>query len=210
MLFETLLNCFYSIFGGFLIYFVLIAIKQNWVNTVYYLISFTLLPPVAFVITNVISNNLALSLGMIGALSIVRFRNPVKNPLELVIYFSLITVGISFGVNPKWGFLLVFVVISILVFSRLFQIIVQKKNLFNLFKYSFSTNDGTLRNLLEIESSSKIDFLEDHEDLLYYSSNNKDKFLYKISVKNKSQIQNVKKEIKPLKSIISIEVRYGS
>ena len=192
MYIEILLNCFYSILGGLFIYFVLIAIKQNWVNTVYYLISFTLLPPVAFVITNVISNNLALSLGMIGALSIVRFRNPVKNPLELVIYFSLITVGISFGVNPKWGFLLVFVVISILVFSRLFQIIVQK-NLFNLFKYSFSTNDGNLKNLLEIESSSKIDLLENHEDLLYYSSNNIDKFLYKISVKDKSQIENIKK-----------------
>ena len=210
MYIEILLNCLFSILSGLIIYFNLILIKQNWVNTVYYLMSFLLLPPVAFVITNVISNNLALSLGMIGALSIVRFRNPVRNPLELVIYFSLITVGISFGVNPKWGFLLVFVVISILVFSRLFQIIVQKKNLFNLFKYSFSTNDGNLRNLLEIESSSKIDLLENHEDLLYYSSNNIDKFLYKISVKDKSQIENIKKKIKSLESITSIEVRYGN
>ena len=210
MYIEILLNCLFSILSGLIIYFNLILIKQNWVNTVYYLMSFLLLPPVAFVITNVISNNLALSLGMIGALSIVRFRNPVKNPLELVIYFSLITVGISFGVNPKWGFLLVFVVISILVFSRLFQIIVQKKNLFNLFKYSFSTNDGNLRNLLEIESSSKIDLLENHEDLLYYSSNNIDKFLNKISVKDKSQIENIKKKIKSLESITSIEVRYGN
>ena len=37
-----------------------------------------MLPPSVLVITWVISSNLALSLGMIGALSIVRFRNPVR------------------------------------------------------------------------------------------------------------------------------------
>ena len=79
----------FCVLSGLIIYFSLVIIKQNWVNTVHYLITYLLLPPIAFVITNVISNNLALSLGMIGALSIVRFRNPVKNPLELVIFFAL-------------------------------------------------------------------------------------------------------------------------
>ena len=68
---EIILNCFSSIAAGFLIYITLIIIRQNWVNTVHYLITFLLLPPITFIITNVISNNLALSLGMIGALSIV-------------------------------------------------------------------------------------------------------------------------------------------
>ena len=154
MYIDIITNCFYSIFSGLLIYFILIGIKQNWVNTIYYLITFMLLPPVAFVITNVISNNLALSLGMIGALSIVRFRNPVKNPLELVIYFSLITLGIAFGVNPMWGFLLITLISSILIFSRIFQLFATKNNFLNLFKYSFSTKDGVLKNLIEFEASS--------------------------------------------------------
>ena len=146
---------------------------------------------------------------MIGALSIVRFRNPVKNPLELVIYFSLITMGISFGANPHWGFLLVTVIVSILILSRVFQVLVSKNNFFNLFKYSFSTNDGVLKNLLEIESNSKIDFLENHENLIYYSSNNENKFLYKISVSQKNEIENIKSKINSLKSVTSLEVRYG-
>ena len=83
---NILISCLYSVAAGFLVYITLIVIKQNWVNTIHYLITFLLLPPITFVITNVISNNLALSLGMIGALSIVRFRSPVKNPLELVIF----------------------------------------------------------------------------------------------------------------------------
>ena len=45
-----------------------------------------LFSPSVYIITLSISDNLALSLGMIGALSIVRFRNPVKNPLEIIIY----------------------------------------------------------------------------------------------------------------------------
>ncbi len=209
MYIDILTNCFYSILSGLIIYFILIGIKQNWVNTIYYLITFMLLPPVAFVITNVISNNLALSLGMIGALSIVRFRNPVKNPLELVIYFSLITLGIAFGVNPMWGFLLITLISAILIFSRIFQLFAMKKNFLNLFKYSFSTNDGVLKNLIEVEASSKIDFLENHENLLYYSTNNKDKFLYKISVDKKLQIENLKEKISSLDNVINVEARYG-
>ena len=60
---------------------------------------FTLLPVTGYLITSVISNNIALSLGMVGALSIVRFRTPVKNPSELVTYFILITIGIVVNVD---------------------------------------------------------------------------------------------------------------
>ena len=46
-------------------------------------------------------------LGMIGALSIVRFRHPVKSALELIIYFDLITLGIATSVRTKWAIQLV-------------------------------------------------------------------------------------------------------
>ena len=123
---NILFNCLYSVASGLLIYLTLIIIKQNWANTIHYLITFLLLPPITFVITNVISNNLALSLGMIGALSIVRFRSPVKNPLELVIFFSLITIGISFGVNAKWGLLLLVIIEGVLILSKLVELFEKK------------------------------------------------------------------------------------
>jgi len=50
----------------------------------------------AFVILAVTSN-VVLSLGMVGALSIVRFRTAVKEPLDLVFLFWSITVGIICG-----------------------------------------------------------------------------------------------------------------
>lgn len=46
-----------------------------------------------------VSSNLIVSLGMVGALSIVRFRTVVKEPLDLVFLFWSITIGIVVGVG---------------------------------------------------------------------------------------------------------------
>ena len=89
---------------------------------------FSLLPVTGFVITSAISNNIALSLGMVGALSIVRFRTPIKNPLELVIYFFLITLGIVTNVDPNLSvnFTLFFALVAVL--SEIYRIIANKLN----------------------------------------------------------------------------------
>tara|TARA_B110000483_G_C18003001_1_gene468011 strand:+ start:111 stop:713 length:603 start_codon:yes stop_codon:yes gene_type:complete len=198
-----------SVASGGIIYLTLIFIKQNWANTIHYLITFLLLPPITFIITKVISNNLALSLGMIGALSIVRFRSPVKNPLELVIFFALITLGIAFGVNKKMGLLLLTIIVCVLILSRLVELFEKKFGFFNLFKYTFSTNDGVLKNLIEIESSVKIDYLETNPNLVYSSNNNKDNYSYKIALKDRGQIELIKEKILLEKNILNVEVRYG-
>lgn len=53
----------------------------------------------------VISGNLVLSLGMVGALSIVRFRAAIKDPLDIVFMFWAVSVGIANGVaNVKVSF----------------------------------------------------------------------------------------------------------
>ena len=58
------------------------------------------------VIAWTIAGNLGLSLGMIGALSIVRFRTPIKSSLELIIYFIFIVIGISISVAPIYTVLI--------------------------------------------------------------------------------------------------------
>ena len=62
-----------------------------------------MIPPITLVITTVIATNLFLSLGMIGALSIVRYRTPVKSQYELALLFGLITIGIAGGVNFEYS-----------------------------------------------------------------------------------------------------------
>ena len=52
---------------------------------------------VVTLVTLPISSNIALSLGMVGALSIVRFRTAIKDPADIVFTFWAITVGIISG-----------------------------------------------------------------------------------------------------------------
>ena len=83
------------IFGGLLLRFTLTLCGQAWAKSHAQTVAFMILPVITYVITRTITGNIALSLGMIGALSIVRFRHPVKSALELIMYFDLITIGIA-------------------------------------------------------------------------------------------------------------------
>ena len=94
-----IMRCLVSIFMGGFISLSLILSGQNWAKTFSNVSTFCILPLIGLVITTVISGNIALSLGMVGALSIIRFRHPVKSPLELSIYFLLLTVGITISTS---------------------------------------------------------------------------------------------------------------
>jgi len=91
--------------------------NQQWTRTRLQFLNFSFLPAITFIITKIISGNIALSLGMVGALSIVRLRTPVKNPFELIAYFFLITLGIVTSVNPNIAinFLIITFLISLLI-----------------------------------------------------------------------------------------------
>ena len=103
---ESLLNsnpflykAIFLLIAGFVLRLSLILAGQRWANTYHHLGSYLLLPIISLVISSIIKDDIALSLGMIGALSIVRFRNPVKSPFELVMFFALVTLGVCAGVD---------------------------------------------------------------------------------------------------------------
>lgn len=50
-----------------------------------------------------VTSNVVLSLGMVGALSIVRFRTAIKEPVEIVFLFWSLAVGIVIGANDSAG-----------------------------------------------------------------------------------------------------------
>ena len=59
--------------------------------------SLVILTALTGTVMTVIGNNIALSLGMVGALSIVRFRTAIKDPMDLLYLFWAITTGITAG-----------------------------------------------------------------------------------------------------------------
>ena len=67
-----------------------------------------------FLVIVVVKSSLALSLGLVGALSIVRFRTPIKEPEELGYLFLTIAVGLGFGAG--YEIITIIITISILTF----------------------------------------------------------------------------------------------
>lgn len=142
----------------------LITIGQRWVSTFSHTATLLLLPIITFCITKVISGNIALSLGMVGALSIVRFRNPVRSPLELTVYFGAITLGITASVSEKWTYVFivsVFIAIGILWFISKVTELITKRPFFNM-----SFTEGNSMSTLEVLVSSKIDNIENSNFLV--------------------------------------------
>ena len=103
---QFIINLLGTLVLGLFINISLSLAGHKWAKNFSFSLTCLILPMIASVISTVISGNIALSLGMVGALSIVRFRHPVKTPFELSIYFLLLTVGISFSVFKSAAVLL--------------------------------------------------------------------------------------------------------
>jgi hypothetical protein len=76
---------------------------------------FPLLTMVTIGVITVVKSSLALSLGLVGALSIVRFRAAIKEPEELVYLFLCIGIGLSLGAEQPLLAMALVVVTTIFV-----------------------------------------------------------------------------------------------
>ena len=200
---PSILTCVAS---GLLIKLSLSIAKQTWSNNFQYTLICLLLPIITFVVTKVISNNIALSLGMVGALSIVRFRNPVKNSLELVIYFALIAIGIASGVNSYYAILLG-ILISVLIISLYFFILILKNKNKNYF--SFSHNEDNYIYSVEIETLNELNISLYQENLQHHHfDNERNIYYYRFVSDSKIEIQKIYESFKSIDNLKSIDVKY--
>jgi len=164
---------------------ILVFFGENFLSSKHNKLTFSLLPPIATAITFSISGDIALSLGMVGALSIVRFRTPVRNPFELVIYFYLITIGISSAVNISIALILFLLIAIVLLFFQLFD---KDEKL--------SKNN----NQLNLISKSEVNYSEisDGLSLVYFKITSENYFEYYFvlnNLNNKEMIDKIRKMI---------------
>jgi len=82
---------------GLFIFFVYTRTFKGVMYSSSFGISLILMNMITALVILTVSTNLIVSLGMVGALSIVRFRTVVKEPLDLVYLFWSITIGIIVG-----------------------------------------------------------------------------------------------------------------
>ena len=99
VLFLLLIKIVFCATGGLIVTYIHSKFSYKWLRNNFNIYVGITLPVIGLVITTVIGSNIALSLGMIGALSIIRFRTPVRSSYELTIYFLLLTIGIAAKVH---------------------------------------------------------------------------------------------------------------
>ena len=118
-LFDFQTNQVVPLIGSVLVAFVLgmfiyLIYRLSFSGVVYsktFNMSLVMLTMVSTMVILIMSNNVKLSLGMVGALSIVRFRTAIKDPIDTVFMFWAIAEGIVLGA----GFYLAAIVGAILI-----------------------------------------------------------------------------------------------
>jgi len=136
-----------------------------------------MLAPLVLAVTTVIATNLYLSLGMIGALSIVRYRTPVKSQYELALFFSFICLGIISGVNFKLC-ISIFLLLTIIPFIYEFLI----KRLFNFKFFNLSTTSFEKSNNIVLDI-----VIKDTDTFEFIKKNNIKNNLIKIETNNETK-----------------------
>lgn len=89
--------------------FIYIVYKKCYVGVIYshnFNVAIAMMTIISAMIIATISSNITLSLGMVGALSIVRFRTAIKDPIDLIFLFWAVAAGITVGAR-LWVMVLV-------------------------------------------------------------------------------------------------------
>ena len=90
--------------------------SQSLSNKDYFSKNFVVLGITTCIVITIVKSSLALSLGLVGALSIVRFRTPIKEPEELGYLFLTIAIGLGFGA----GFSMHTIIITFAILAYLY------------------------------------------------------------------------------------------
>ena len=105
-----------AIFLGLIIYFVYKMTFKGVMYSSSFNMSLLLMVVITSVIIMTISSNVVLSLGMVGALSIIRFRTVIKDPVDIMYLFWSISMGIIVGARQYVFAFICVAVIALLCF----------------------------------------------------------------------------------------------
>ena len=123
--------------------------------------NFPIIAATTFLVITVVKSSLALSLGLVGALSIVRFRAPIKEPEELAYLFLTISIGLGIGADQ--------VIATIVIVMLILLVVVKGQGL--LFKIKENHNLYLNIEAKEVLSSKEIlsqinSILKEHSNII--------------------------------------------
>ena len=143
-----------------------------------------LLSLVTFLVILIVKSSLALSLGLVGALSIVRFRTPIKEPEELIYLFLAISIGLGYGAGQIIPTSMICIIIFFIIWFFIGNISKKNAQEYNLIISckSKDKNKNTVSNQYIIENLKK--YLDDFELTKFESNETHVTFILKVTIKN--------------------------
>lgn len=166
--------------------------------------NFVMLAVTTMIIITIVKSSLALSLGLVGALSIVRFRSAIKEPEELTYLFLNIAIGLGFGADQRVATIIGF--IFIILFHLIKNYLYKKSDR----EYKSMILNITAVDALENQLNSFVDILKKNcrkVDLKRFDdSKNNLEASFVIEVDNFEKLNETKTELKKNFNNISISL----
>jgi len=110
-----ILSLFFCIISSF----ILMYVYKNKANSLSSKIQISMIIPllsnITFLVILIVKSSLALSLGLVGALSVIRFRTPVKEPEDLAFLFFAIALGIGYGALQIYSTSIIFLILVTII-----------------------------------------------------------------------------------------------
>ena len=120
-----------SLILGYVIKYTYIKVSRTLNDKEYFSETFVPLAIITTLVITVIKFSLALSLGLVGALSVIRFRTPIKEPEDLAFLFLAIGIGIGYGAGQIYATTIIFFAIIAIIWFVLSNNSYSVKNDFN-------------------------------------------------------------------------------
>lgn len=145
-----LINLILAALLSFILNLIYVRYGKSLSNRQQFSRNFVLISLTTTLIITIVKSSLALSLGLVGALSIVRFRAAIKEPEELAYLFLAIAIGLGFGADQTLITIVAFVVIcAIVIVYGSFQTAKSDQNLNLTISAKPSKNSG-FENIVEV------------------------------------------------------------
>lgn len=188
---DIILNFFIAGILGVVIYLSYRISHAGGMYSAKFNVSLVMLTLITTLVMNVIGNNIALSLGMVGALSIVRFRTAIKDSRDTAYIFWAVAAGICCGVQE-------YVIVSIgsgviFLFLILFGAVKSNERYLLILR-----GDSSSENLVEQEMEQL--FLGKVRYRVKNISNGSLEYIYELSEK---QLQNADKKVSSTSAYLS-------
>lgn len=149
---QIIVVMFFALLLGVYIYLVYRFLTKKTFYSKSFNISLVLMAVITAAIILTVQSSVVISLGMVGALSIVRFRTAVKDPMDLVFLFWSISVGIICGAGLS-EIALILSLVTTVVILILDRIPVIKAPMILIVNASEDTDDAILTKIKENTSS---------------------------------------------------------